>query len=506
MVKEAQVRTEAAAQKFIDLYELLHLSPETDSDTLRKHINQTYLEAQQNLDHRNAHKRLQFQQLFEIYLPQARHLLLDPVRRAEYDRYLRAYRSGSSVEPAPADAPQPRVPRTASETSSQSPADHTSLTAIEQQVDAEKLAAEREELWAKWKNGLEHSQETEKQQEERLKAQQDAEEAARASLKAATVEMSAVVASNGSAKSTLSGSLSNRASTAAPGEERRQGQERRTAPRDTSERRVAGRSWTVNTPAATEKHQQELEAERQREARRLAAISEKSRAAAMTWGFGSAIAFFVVSFGILSLLFGALSSGSSNMVTNGEFSRQFIGWGKPDTATVVAANAGPFKTAARTTVLPRFGSNPWDITLRQDIASPMSQGSPLTLRFWARSPESLPFSASVTENTPEHDKSLTKDFALTPDWREYVISGKALENYGPRANYVEFFMSYRPGTYEIAGVRLTSASSPIPNSLFGVPINIVVAAILALIALAIGRQMAEIGRNRTSEALHAQQK
>jgi curved DNA-binding protein CbpA len=181
--------------------------PETDSDTLRKHINQTYLEAQQNLDHRNAHKRLQFQQLFEIYLPQARHLLLDPVRRAEYDRYLRAYRSGSSVEPAPADAPQPRVPRTASETSSQSPADHTSLTAIEQQVDAEKLAAEREELWAKWKNGLEHSQETEKQQEERLKAQQDAEEAARASLKAATVEMSAVVASNGSAKSTLSGSL-----------------------------------------------------------------------------------------------------------------------------------------------------------------------------------------------------------------------------------------------------------------------------------------------------------
>jgi hypothetical protein len=71
---------------------------------------------------------------------------------------------------------------------------------------------------------------------------------------------------------------------------------------------------------------------------------------------------------------------------------------------------------------------------------------------------------------------------------------------------VEFFMSYRPGTYEIAGVRLTSASSPIPNSLFGVPINIVVAAILALIALAIGRQMAEIGRNRTSEALHAQQK
>jgi hypothetical protein len=173
---------------------------------------------------------------------------------------------------------------------------------------------------------------------------------------------------------------------------------------------------------------------------------------------------------------------------------------------VVAANAGPFNKAARATVLPRPGSTPWDITLRQDIDSPLSQGSPLTLRFWARSPESLPFSASVTENTPEHDKSLTKDFALTPDWREYVISGKVLENYDAKANYVEFFMSYRPGTYEIAGIRLTSASSPIPSSLFGVPINIVGAALLALIAVFIGRQMAETGRNRTSEALHAQQR
>jgi hypothetical protein len=88
MLKEAQARSETATQNFIDLYELLHLSPETDSDTLRKHINKVYLEAQQNLDHRNAHKRLHFQQLFEIYLPQARHLLLDPARRAEYDRYL----------------------------------------------------------------------------------------------------------------------------------------------------------------------------------------------------------------------------------------------------------------------------------------------------------------------------------------------------------------------------------------------------------------------------------
>ncbi|HEX8238091.1 MAG TPA: hypothetical protein VF600_19285 [Abditibacteriaceae bacterium] len=510
MMQEAQVRTDAAAQNFIDLYELLHLSPEIDSDTLRKHINQIYLEAQQNLDHRNAHKRLHFQQLFEIYLPQARHLLLDPARRAEYDRYLKAYRSGGSVETAPADAPQPRAPRVAYATSTQS-------SAAPQQIDAEKLAAEREALWAKWKSGLEHSHETEKQQEERQKAQQAAEEAARASLKAATVDLNAVVAGNGLANGSANGGSANGVNTngtvavftpvttpsAAADVERRQGQERRSAARDTAERRVAGRSWTVSTQVYDGTRRQELEAERQREARRQEAIAEKARAAAMTWGFGSAIVFFVVSFGILSLLLAMLSSGSQNLIDNGDFARQLAGWDKPDTALVVRAEAGPYNKAARATVIPRVNSSPWDITLRQDIESSLRQGSPLTLRFWARSPESLPFSASVTENSQEHAKSLTRDFALTPDWREYVISGTALKNYDAKSNYLEFFMSYRPGTYEITGVRLSGATSPIPSSLFGVPTSLFGALVLALIAVVIGRQMAETGRKRTTEALRA---
>jgi hypothetical protein len=255
------------------------------------------------------------------------------------------------------------------------------------------LAAEREALWAKWKSGLE-SPETEKQQEERQKAEQAAQEAARANLKAATVNMSAVAVAEALKAAP--------ASTPAPVPEveRRQNAERRAAPRDTIERRVAGRSWTVGTPAETEKRQQELEAERQREARRLETISEKSRAAAMAWGMGSAITFFVVSFGILLVLLGTLSSGSQNLVNNGDFSRQLVGWGSPATATVVQAKAGTFNRALRATVQPLANSNPWDITLRQDIASPLSQGSPITLRFWARSPESLPFSAALTENSP----------------------------------------------------------------------------------------------------------
>jgi uncharacterized integral membrane protein len=132
---------------FVDLYEILELPTDAESETIRQRLNTLYLEAQQNLDHRNAKKRLQYQQMYEVYLPQARHLLLDNKRRAEYDHYLTAYRTGHKVAPSEkreSVAPMPTEP------------------AIEEpplpgmaEVDPEVLAAEREDMWAKWKQGLE---------------------------------------------------------------------------------------------------------------------------------------------------------------------------------------------------------------------------------------------------------------------------------------------------------------------------------------------------------------
>lgn len=138
-------------EEFVDLYEVLELPTDAESETIRVRLNTLYLEAQQNLDHRNAKRRLQYQQMYEIYLPQARHLLLDPRRRGEYDRYLAAYRTGSKVapsedagteaEPSPNEigrVEEPPIPGMA-----------------EVEVDPEVLAAEREDMWAKWKQGLE---------------------------------------------------------------------------------------------------------------------------------------------------------------------------------------------------------------------------------------------------------------------------------------------------------------------------------------------------------------
>lgn len=141
-------------EEFVDLYRILELVPDAEPEMIRKRINTLYLEAQQNLDHRNLRKRLQYQQMYEIYLPQARHLLLDVRRRSEYDRYLEAYRSGEKVapeEPAAKAATEAAV-ETAPPLQEVEPPLPNSREAEE---DPEVVAAQRDALWDKWKQGLE---------------------------------------------------------------------------------------------------------------------------------------------------------------------------------------------------------------------------------------------------------------------------------------------------------------------------------------------------------------
>lgn len=134
-------------EEFVDLYKVLELVPDAEPEMIRKRINTLYLEAQQNLDHRNLRKRLQYQQMYEIYLPQARHLLLDTRRRSEYDRYLHAYRSGSKVAPE-----EPATVETSPPLQEVEPPLPNSR---ETEEDPQVVAAQRDELWDKWKQGLE---------------------------------------------------------------------------------------------------------------------------------------------------------------------------------------------------------------------------------------------------------------------------------------------------------------------------------------------------------------
>jgi hypothetical protein len=85
------MRPQNETAPFVDLYDLLDMSPNSDVAAIRKRITSLYIEAQNNLEHRNFRKRFYYQELFETYLPQAHHLLLNEARRATYDGQLQAH-------------------------------------------------------------------------------------------------------------------------------------------------------------------------------------------------------------------------------------------------------------------------------------------------------------------------------------------------------------------------------------------------------------------------------
>lgn len=160
------------ADEFVDFYEILELPLEAERSEVRKRISELYIEAQKNLDHRNFNTRVRHQQLFEITLPQARYILLDAGRRDDYDRLVRASRApaGSALEAAP--GPKVEAAQT-TELGQESgggfrlsptgiPGEAPSIDALPDTApDPETVAREREELWNKWKSGLQGAMERE---------------------------------------------------------------------------------------------------------------------------------------------------------------------------------------------------------------------------------------------------------------------------------------------------------------------------------------------------------
>ncbi|HVF85453.1 MAG TPA: hypothetical protein VM821_05700 [Abditibacteriaceae bacterium] len=134
---------------FVNLYEVLQMPQESAPADLRKRISVMYLEAQKNQDHRNAQKRMYFQQLYEVYLPQARFLLLEPKRRTEYDQHLTVYREDQAKSVELEEALNAGGTQT---TGTQ--AASVLEPGIEERMTPEELATYRAELWSRWEEGL----------------------------------------------------------------------------------------------------------------------------------------------------------------------------------------------------------------------------------------------------------------------------------------------------------------------------------------------------------------
>ena len=135
---------------FVNLYDVLQMPQESAPADLRKRISLMYLEAQKNQDHRNAQKRMYFQQLYEVYLPQARFLLLEPKRRTEYDQHLTVYREDQAKSVEVEEA----LNAGEAQTSAVQAAAPVVEPGIEERMTPEELATYRAELWSRWEEGL----------------------------------------------------------------------------------------------------------------------------------------------------------------------------------------------------------------------------------------------------------------------------------------------------------------------------------------------------------------
>ena len=153
-----------------------------------------------------------------------------------------------------------------------------------------------------------------------------------------------------------------------------------------------------------------------------------------------------------------------NLLANEGFARSEAGWIVPETdsayATLVPAQAGPYRQALRVTADPAPGDHPWDIALRQDVQAPLHKGDPLTLKAWLRSPQSLTVGAFVEQKSGNYDKSLSGSLTLTPEWKEYEVRGAALADYPTGGAGVIFHLGAAKGVIEITGVRLFNPDAP----------------------------------------------
>ena len=153
-----------------------------------------------------------------------------------------------------------------------------------------------------------------------------------------------------------------------------------------------------------------------------------------------------------------------NLLVNEGFARGEAGWTVPDTDTayseLVPALAGPYRQALRVTVNPAPGDRAWDVTLRQDVQTPLHKGDPLALKVWLRSPQSLTIGAYVEQGGDSYAKFVSGSLTLTPSWKEYEVRGAADADYPTGKSDAIFHLGGVKGVVEVTGVRLFNPDAP----------------------------------------------
>lgn len=92
---DSPVNAAVHADGFVDFYELLGLPGNAPAELIGERVNDLYLNAQQNREHRHVEKRRDADFMIEL-LPHAVNVLTNPDNRARYDAYAASARAGTA--------------------------------------------------------------------------------------------------------------------------------------------------------------------------------------------------------------------------------------------------------------------------------------------------------------------------------------------------------------------------------------------------------------------------
>ncbi|MFQ3587751.1 MAG: endo-1,4-beta-xylanase [Fimbriimonadaceae bacterium] len=149
-----------------------------------------------------------------------------------------------------------------------------------------------------------------------------------------------------------------------------------------------------------------------------------------------------------------LAAAPTNLIENGDFSDGLTGWRAPARSEWISVAGQPFGRALRVAVSPRPGEPVWHVEAGRVVETALPAERPFRLSFWARSPQSVRMAAMIQESGEPYTSFGRREVALTPEWREYTVSGEATRNLAPREAMAAFHFNYDPGTVELADVRL----------------------------------------------------
>ncbi len=152
---------------------------------------------------------------------------------------------------------------------------------------------------------------------------------------------------------------------------------------------------------------------------------------------------------------------NSSLLSNGGFERDNDGWqlpGERADASYVAAPASVGGRALKLNVRPVEGGDPWSVMMRQPIDATFAAGDAMTLKMWARSPQSIRIAPYIEANDA-YTKFVGEPVDLTPAWKLYSFEGKANKALKAGESSLVMHFGYAAGDVEIAGVELTSANA-----------------------------------------------